>query len=42
MATATAAAKGPKEFTFSWEGKDKAGKTVRLFKPADAPVEEVA
>jgi type IV pilus assembly protein PilC len=29
MATATAAAKGPKEFTFSWEGKDKAGKTVR-------------
>jgi type IV pilus assembly protein PilC len=30
MATATAAAKGgPKEFTFVWEGKDKAGKTVR-------------
>ena len=30
MATATAAAKaGPKEITFSWEGKDKAGKTVR-------------
>ena len=28
MATAAAAAK-PKEFTFSWEGKDKAGKTVR-------------
>src|SRR5919198_6445459 len=28
MATA-AAAKGPKEFTFAWEGKDKAGKTVR-------------
>lgn len=26
---ATAAAKGPKEFSFSWEGKDKAGKTVR-------------
>ena len=26
---ATAAAKGPKEFTFVWEGKDKAGKTVR-------------
>src|SRR5216110_3038173 len=30
MATATAAAaKGPKEFTFSWKGKDKGGKTVR-------------
>src|SRR5213082_2191241 len=31
MATAAAApiAKGPKEFAFSWEGKDKAGKTVR-------------
>jgi type IV pilus assembly protein PilC len=30
MATAAAAApKGPKESTFSWEGKDKAGKTVR-------------
>jgi type IV pilus assembly protein PilC len=30
MATAAAAAKGgPKEFTFLWEGKDKAGKTVR-------------
>ena len=29
MATATAAAKGPKEFTFSWEGKDKAGKVLR-------------
>jgi type IV pilus assembly protein PilC len=28
MATA-AAAKGPKEFTFLWEGKDKAGKVVR-------------
>jgi type IV pilus assembly protein PilC len=28
MATA-AAAKGPKEFTFIWEGKDKGGKTVR-------------
>jgi type IV pilus assembly protein PilC len=28
MATA-AAAKGPKEFTFLWEGKDKAGKSVR-------------
>ena len=28
MATA-AAAKGPKEFTFSWEGKDRAGKVVR-------------
>ena len=26
---ATAAAKGPKEFTFVWEGKDKAGKSVR-------------
>ena len=26
---ATAVAKGPKEFTFVWEGKDKAGKTVR-------------
>ena len=26
---ATAAAKGPKEFTFAWEGKDKAGKSVR-------------
>jgi type IV pilus assembly protein PilC len=29
MATAVAAAKGPKELTFSWEGKDKAGKVVR-------------
>jgi type IV pilus assembly protein PilC len=29
MATAAAAAKGPKELTFSWEGKDKSGKTVR-------------
>ncbi|HTP62028.1 MAG TPA: type II secretion system F family protein [Burkholderiales bacterium] len=30
MATAAAAAKGgPKEFTFLWEGKDKAGKIVR-------------
>ena len=28
-AAAPAAAKGPKEFTFSWEGKDKGGKTVR-------------
>ena len=32
MATAAAAAapaKGPKEFTFAWEGKDKSGKVVR-------------
>ena len=29
MATAAAAKSGPKEFTFSWEGKDKAGKSVR-------------
>jgi type IV pilus assembly protein PilC len=29
MATAAAAAKGPKELTYSWEGKDKAGKTIR-------------
>ena len=32
MATAAAtaaAAKGPKEFTFAWEGKDKTGKVVR-------------
>jgi type IV pilus assembly protein PilC len=29
MATAVAAAKGPKELTFSWEGKDKAGKVIR-------------
>jgi type IV pilus assembly protein PilC len=29
MATAAAAAKGPKELNFSWEGKDKAGKTIR-------------
>ena len=28
-AAAAAAAKGPKEFTYAWEGKDKAGKTVR-------------
>jgi type IV pilus assembly protein PilC len=28
-AAATAPAKGPKEFTFAWEGKDKAGKVVR-------------
>src|SRR5687767_678576 len=26
---ATAIAKGPKELSFSWEGKDKAGKTIR-------------
>ncbi|HEX5612877.1 MAG TPA: type II secretion system F family protein [Burkholderiales bacterium] len=40
MATATAAAKGPKEFTFAWEGKDKAGKTVRgeLRAPGEAVV----
>jgi type IV pilus assembly protein PilC len=29
MATAATAAKGPKEFTFSWEGKDRAGKVLR-------------
>ena len=29
MATAAAAAKGPKEATYSWEGKDKAGKVIR-------------
>jgi type IV pilus assembly protein PilC len=29
MATAAAAAKGPKELIFSWEGKDKAGKLIR-------------
>ena len=29
MATATAAKGGPKEIVFLWEGKDKAGKTVR-------------
>ena len=29
MATASAAARGPKEFTFNWEGKDKTGKLVR-------------
>ena len=29
MATAAAKAAGPKEYTFAWEGKDKAGKTVR-------------
>ena len=29
MATAAAAKGGPKEFTFAWEGKDKAGKSVR-------------
>jgi type IV pilus assembly protein PilC len=28
-ATATAGKAGPKELTFSWEGKDKAGKTIR-------------
>ena len=28
-AAATAGASGPKQFTFAWEGKDKAGKTVR-------------
>ena len=28
MAT-VAATKGPKEATFSWEGKDKAGKLIR-------------
>jgi len=29
MATAAAALKGPKEFVFAWEGKDKAGKMIR-------------
>ena len=29
MATAAAAARGPRELTFSWEGKDKAGKVIR-------------
>jgi type IV pilus assembly protein PilC len=29
MATATAAAKGPKQFTFEWEGKDRSGKVMR-------------
>lgn len=29
MATAAAAIKGPKEFTFQWEGKDRSGKVVR-------------
>jgi len=29
MATAAAVLKGPKEFIFAWEGKDKAGKTIR-------------
>src|ERR1700752_2541263 len=30
MATATAmATKGPKDATYSWEGKDKAGKVIR-------------
>jgi type IV pilus assembly protein PilC len=29
MATAAAAAKGPKEATYVWEGKDKAGKVIR-------------
>jgi type IV pilus assembly protein PilC len=29
MATAAAAAKGPKERTYGWEGRDKAGKTIR-------------
>jgi type IV pilus assembly protein PilC len=29
MATGTAAAKGPKEFTFTWEGKDRSGKVLR-------------
>jgi type IV pilus assembly protein PilC len=40
MATATAAVKGPKEFTFSWEGKDRSGKTVRgeLRAPGEAMV----
>ena len=28
-AAASAAGKGPKEFTFAWEGKDKGGKVVR-------------
>ena len=28
-AAASAAVKGPKEFTFAWEGKDKGGKVVR-------------
>ncbi len=39
MATA-AAAKGPKELTFLWEGKDKAGKVVRgeMRAPGDAVV----
>jgi type IV pilus assembly protein PilC len=37
---ATAAAKGPKDFTFLWEGKDKSGKVVRgeMKAPGDAVV----
>jgi type IV pilus assembly protein PilC len=37
---ATAAVKGPKDFTFLWEGKDKAGKVVRgeMKAPGDAVV----
>jgi type IV pilus assembly protein PilC len=37
---ATAAAKGPKDFTFLWEGKDKSGKVVRgeMKAPGDALV----
>ncbi len=37
---ATATAKGPKDFTFLWEGKDKAGKVVRgeMKAPGDAVV----
>src|SRR5437899_9814620 len=29
MATAAAVARGPRDFVYSWEGRDKAGKTVR-------------
>jgi type IV pilus assembly protein PilC len=40
MATAAAAVKGPKDFNFLWEGKDKAGKVVRgeMRAPGDAVV----
>src|SRR5438309_4902832 len=29
MATAAAVARGPRDFVYSWEGRDKAGKTIR-------------
>ena len=41
MATAAAAARGPKELTYSWEGKDKAGAVINPSTPVTS-LEDVA